>query len=109
MSNANTLFFALALGLSAAAFACRRRPNRLLNRVQGTRRYTDASTRLTENFRVEKVRTCSVQMPTRPAWPLWASNRNARSSTASRRNFGAIAIGRRLPARLGQPIRGNDG
>src|SRR5262249_62400607 len=45
--------------------------------LQGTRRYTNASTRLTVKFRVEKVRTCSVQTPTRSAWPIWASSRNA--------------------------------
>ena len=41
------------------------------------RRYTGASTRLTVSFRVEKARTCSVPTPTRLAWPLWASSRNA--------------------------------
>ena len=35
---------------------------------QGTRRYTDASTRLTASFRVGKIRTSHVQRPTRPAW-----------------------------------------
>src|SRR5262249_1346925 len=48
-----------------------------LQGLQGTRRYTNASTRLTVKFRVEKVRTYSVQTPTRPAWPIWASSRNA--------------------------------
>src|SRR5262249_52436162 len=49
-----------------------------LQGLQGTRRYTNASTRLTVKFRVEKVRTCSVQRPTRPAWFLRASSRKAK-------------------------------
>jgi len=48
--------------------AAEEKPNRRPNRaLEGTLRYSNASTRLTVNFRVGKVRTCSVQTPTRLA------------------------------------------
>jgi hypothetical protein len=53
MSTADNLFF--------RAFRCR---------LRLTQMHQPA---LTVIFRVEKVRTCSVQTPTRPAWSPWFS------------------------------------
>ena len=54
--------------------SCRRQ---LPNKMQGTRRYTNVLTRLTVSFRVEKIKTYSVQTLTGPVWRLRASSHNA--------------------------------
>src|SRR5215469_16753397 len=83
----------------------RRRPRRLRNKARhAMQRYANASTRLTVNFRVEKVRTFSVQTPTRLAWSLRASSRNAGNF------FDLVArdFGRTNRAQAAGPVSGSE-